>query len=252
MGLTAETNVRDTPGEPVPLEHGTTVLVAMAALRDAIVSGTYPPGSRVIEAEVASHLRMSRTPVREAIRRLAGEGIIEHVPNRGAVVPAWDRTAVEEVFDIRELLESHAIRLAARRATATDIAELHASAADMRGLEQRGGERRWDTYAVLNHRFHRHLFRMAGNERLESILVGLIAVPLLHRNFDSRTVATMKRSNDHHDEIIAAIEAGDDAWAATAMALHVRSTANVLLSGWVDVEPQDLASHDLGSQEGAA
>jgi DNA-binding GntR family transcriptional regulator len=226
---------------PTPLEHGTTVLVAMAALRDAIVSGVYAPGSRVIESEVARRLRMSRTPVREAIRRLAGEGIIEHVPNRGAVVPAWDRTAIEEVFDLRELLESHAIRLAARRATPADLTDLRDAASEMRQLEDERGDRRWDAYAVLNNRFHRHLFTMAGNERLEAILVGLIAVPLLHRNFDSRTVATMKRSNDHHDEIVEAIEAGDDSWAATAMALHVRSTANVLLSSWVESDAREVA-----------
>lgn len=227
--------------DPAPLEHGTTVLVAMTALRDAIVSGVYPPGSRVIESEVASRLRMSRTPVREAIRRLAGEGIIEHVPNRGAVVPAWDRTAIEEVFDLREMLESHAIRLAARRANPEDLAVLRSATAEMRDLEGERGERRWDAYALLNNRFHRHLFTMAGNERLEAILVGLIAVPLLHRNFDSRTVTTMKRSNDHHDEIIAAIAAGDDAWAATAMALHVRSTANVLLSSWLESDAREVA-----------
>jgi DNA-binding GntR family transcriptional regulator len=228
--------VPETGLDSSPPEHGTTVLVATAALRDAIVSGVYPPGSRVIESEVAARLGMSRTPVREAIRRLGGEGIIEHVPNRGAVVPAWDRSAIKEVFDLREMLESHAIRLAAKRGSRQDIETLREATTEMRALESDSNERRWDAYAILNNRFHRHLFTMAGSERLEAILVGLIAVPLLHRNFDSRTVATMKRSNDHHDEIVAAIEAGDDSWAATSMALHVRSTANVLLSGWVEAD----------------
>lgn len=216
-----------------PLEHGTTVMVAMAALRDAIVSGVYPPGSRIIESEVAHRLRMSRTPVREAIRRLAGEGIIEHVPNRGAVVPAWGIEAIREVFELRELLEVHAIRRAARNVRPSDMALLQAAHDEMRELETIPGEARWDAYAVINNRFHRHLFTMAAHERLEAILVGLVAVPLLHRNFDSRTVETMRRSNDHHDEILAALAAGDDAWAAAAMALHVRSTAHVLIAGWI-------------------
>jgi DNA-binding GntR family transcriptional regulator len=233
------------PVEPerTPLEHGTTVLVAMTGLRDAIVSGVYPPGSRVIESEAAARLGMSRTPVREAIRRLAGEGIIEHLPNRGAVVPAWDLDTVRDVFDLRELLEVHAIRLAARRAQPEDLAILGEATLEMRALERAHGDTRWDVYAVLNNRFHRHLFTMADNQRLEAILVGLIAVPLLHRNFDSRTFETMKRSNDHHDEIVAAIAAADDAWAAAAMALHVRSTANVLISGWIE---SDAASGGAG------
>lgn len=225
-------------GEPelgrIPLEHGTNVFFAMTTLRDAIVSGVYPPGSRVIEAEVANRLQMSRTPVREAIRRLAGEGIIEHHPNRGAVVPAWDLDAIKEVFDLRELLEVHAIRLAARRARPEDLILLREATAEMRALESEDGEARWDAYAIINHRFHRHLFQMTDSARLDAILVGLIAVPLLHRNFDSRSVTTMKRSNDHHDEIVAAITVADDAWAAAAMAVHVRSTANVLISGWIE------------------
>lgn len=232
----------DRGSQVAPPEHGRTVLVATNALRDAIVSGVYPPGSRVIESEVATRLGMSRTPVREAIRRLGGEGIIEHVPNRGAVVPAWDRGAIKEVFDLREMLESHAIRLAAGRRTAKDLQILRESAREMRALETDPSERRWDAYAIQNNRFHRQLFTMAGSDRLEAILVGLIAVPLLHRNFDSRTSATMKRSNDHHDEIVSAIEAGDASWAATAMALHVRSTANVLLSSWLEGDALSRAS----------
>lgn len=225
----------------IPLEHGTSVLFAMTTLRDAIVSGVYPPGSRVIEAEVANRLQMSRTPVREAIRRLAGEGIIEHHPNRGAVVPAWDLDAIKEVFDLRELLEVHAIRLAARRARPEDLILLREATEEMRALESEDGEARWDAYAIINHRFHRHLFKMTDSARLDAILVGLIAVPLLHRNFDSRSVATMKRSNDHHDEIVAAITVADDAWAAAAMAVHVRSTANVLISGWIESDARSEA-----------
>jgi DNA-binding GntR family transcriptional regulator len=224
-----------------PLEHGATMLVAMTALRDAIVTGVYPPGSRVIESEVAARLRMSRTPVREAIRRLAGEGIIEHHPNRGAVVPAWDLAAIREVFDLRELLEVHAMRLAARRARAEDLIVVREATAEMRSLESEEGEARWDAYALLNHRFHRHLFLMADSERLEAILVGLIAVPLLHRNFNSRSITTMQRSNDHHDEIVAAIAVADDAWAAAAMAVHVRATANMLMSGWIESDALSAA-----------
>lgn len=220
-----------TAGQRQSPSHGSAVQV-VESLREAIVRGDYPPGARLIEAEVAAALRISRTPVREAIRRLAGEGILDLVPNQGAVVPSWDARTVAEVFEIRAQLESYSVRLAAQRVRDEDLVDLRSRSQAMRELEGARGAKRWDTYAVCNHAFHRWLCELSDNERLTGMVVGLMGMPLLHRHFDGHTSVAMQRSNDHHDEIIDALEARDPQWAEAAMRLHVESTRRLLVSAW--------------------
>ena len=79
---------------------------AYAAVRDGIVSGKYAPGTRITEQEVAELAGVSRTPVREALRQLNVEGLLEFVPNQGAVVTSWSERELDEIFDLRAVLES--------------------------------------------------------------------------------------------------------------------------------------------------
>ena len=212
--------------------HGSSVERVMAALRDAIVRGEYAPGTRLIEGEIAAAYEVSRTPVREAVRRLAGEGIVEVRPNHGAWVRQWDAAAVGEVFDLRAMLEAHAAALAAEHATRDDLTRLEERCAGMRALESDPAEDRWDAYAVLNHAFHRDLCQVARSERLESILLGLLGIPLQHRSFGGRQQRAMERSNEHHEGIVEAVAAREPAWARDAMAAHVHSTRRLLLTVW--------------------
>lgn len=214
--------------------HGSSVERVMAALRDSIVRGQYAPGTRLIEGEIDASFGVSRTPVREAVRRLAGEGIVEVRPNHGAFVRQWDATAVAEVFDLRAMLEAHAAALAAAHATPDDVARLEERCDGMRALESDPAEDRWDTYAVLNHAFHRDLCQVARSERLESILLGLLGIPLQHRSFGGRQQRAMERSNEHHDGIVEAVAAGEPDWARDAMAAHVHATRRLLLTVWHD------------------
>ena len=98
---------------------------AYEAIRDRILHRAYAPGSRLKEERLAEEIGVSRTPVREALRRLHIEGWVEFVPNQGAVVSAWTESVVEEVFAIRALLESYGAEMAARNATEAQVAELH-------------------------------------------------------------------------------------------------------------------------------
>lgn len=220
--------------------HGSSVERLMAALRDDIVRGHRPPGSRLIEVDIAEVFGISRTPVREAIRRLAGEGIVELVPNHGAWVREWDAAAVREVFELRELLEARAAELAAERATAADLRLLREHCERMEALEADTADTRWDRYAVLNHAFHRELVRVARSPRLDSIVLSLLGVPLLHRSFGGRQEQAMERSNRHHDDIVTAISLGEPGWARAAMAAHVHATRRLLLSAWErpPIEPE--------------
>ncbi|HBQ86706.1 MAG TPA: hypothetical protein DD811_09550, partial [Syntrophomonas sp.] len=93
-------------------------------LRNAILEERLKPGQRIIERKVADKLSVSRTPVREAIRKLEQEGLVNYVPNRGAIVASLSATDVWEIYTIRSVLEGLAVRLAAQHLNSADMAEI--------------------------------------------------------------------------------------------------------------------------------
>src|SRR6187397_2530431 len=96
----------------------------VAVLRDLILTGDLEPGSRLGEADLATRLQVSRTPIREALPRLAAEGLVELIPNRGARVVSWSTEDLEQIFEIRLRLEPYAVSLAVPRLTDDDLDEL--------------------------------------------------------------------------------------------------------------------------------
>src|ERR1700723_3733451 len=96
-----------------PPAHGATVAHIVERLRDDILARRLPPGARLVESDLTTRFAVSRGPVREALRRLAAEGLIEHVPHRGALVRRLSPREIRELFQIRIELESLAARLAA-------------------------------------------------------------------------------------------------------------------------------------------
>ncbi len=94
--------------------HGATVAFIVERLRADILAGALAPGSRLVECDLTARFSVSRGPVREALRRLAAEGLIEHWPNRGAVVRRLSTRGMRELFEIRVEMEALAARLAAR------------------------------------------------------------------------------------------------------------------------------------------
>ena len=97
---------------------------AYRTVRDGVIAGRFPPARRITEQEVAEAAGVSRTPVREALRRLHAEGIVDFRPNQGAIVTAWSADDAEEIFELRAILESHGARRAAQRATSAQVAAL--------------------------------------------------------------------------------------------------------------------------------
>ena len=97
---------------------------AYQTVRERIVRGVYPASSRITEQEVAAAAGVSRTPVREALRKLHAEGLLEFIPHQGAIVTEWTSADREDVFELRAMLESYGAGRAALRMTAEGIAEL--------------------------------------------------------------------------------------------------------------------------------
>jgi len=201
---------------------------AYQTVKQGILAGRFPPGSRITEHEIAAAAGVSRTPVREALRRLQAEGLVDFTPNFGAVITAWSDSDVDEVFQLRALLESHGARRAAALARPEQLAELRRLAEEQfrESTERRAGY--LDRIAELNSRFHHALQNMASSPRLTRALAALIEAPLMMRTFHKYSPDDLQRSAMHHLEICSALEARDGDWAASVMASHVHAARGAL------------------------
>jgi DNA-binding GntR family transcriptional regulator len=202
---------------------------AYEVIRGGILDGTFGLGARLPEEDLAARAGVSRTPVREALRQLAAEGFVTFAPNRGAQVASWSEDDLEEIFQLRALLESYAASRAARRIDAARLLALHELADGMDAAARRGTAAALDRIAELNNRFHRAILTVADSQRLHALLDTVIVVPLVHRTFHRYTPAALRRSMHHHRELLAAFEAADSEWAATVMRTHVLAARAALL-----------------------
>jgi DNA-binding GntR family transcriptional regulator len=205
---------------------------AYRAIREGIVSGTYRPGAHLTAQDLATGTGMSRTPVREAMRRLHAEGLITVIPHRGAFVAHMDDRDITKIYDLRVALEGYAAEAAAAEAQDADIAELDRLARAMAALVEAGKPQAIDDFAQLNDAFHKLIVRMAANPRLEMALASVVEMPLVLRTFRRYGLDEMRRSASQHLELVAAIGARDGAWARSVMTSHILSGRNALLSSF--------------------
>lgn len=193
-----------------------------------ILSGVHPVGGRLREEELASSIGISRTPVREALRRLHAEGLVEVVANRGAMVVDLDSTEVDDIFELRVLLEGYAARQAAVRASAEDVAALEALCNTMEQCTSHLTKRRLDEISKLNLDYHRALHEAAANRRLVPLLASLMVMPLVRHTFNRYSPDELARSFRHHRELIDAIRARNPDWAEAVMRTHVSAARSSL------------------------
>ncbi len=194
---------------------------AYNTLRSGIIEGVYPPGARVTEQEIATSANVSRTPVREALRRLEAEGLLRFVPHQGAFVTRWSAQDAEDIFELRAMLEGHAARLAANKATDEDVQQLRRLAEDQCQEAAERSPGYLERIADLNSQFHHHLQQAAASTRLQASLATLSSAPLVLQTFRNYDGDDLNRSAHHHMEMVEAIEARDGDWAAAVMHSHV-------------------------------
>lgn len=202
---------------------------AVDALRELILRGDFAAGVRLGEVELAERLGVSRTPVREALTRLAAEGLVEITPNRGAKVTSWSVGELEAVFELRAALEPRLTGLAVPRATPADADALDGLAAGMIAVGAPGPHQDLDALVPLNREFHGRLVALADHPAMASALAGAVHAPIVLRNFHTYDGASLRRSLAHHAEIVAALRAGDPAWAAAVMTAHIHNARAVMV-----------------------
>jgi DNA-binding GntR family transcriptional regulator len=199
---------------------------AIDAIRERVLVGEFAGGERLGEVELASELGMSRTPVRQALLRLAAEGLVEVAPNRGARVVARSSEELEYVFELRARLEGLAARQAAVRATTEQLDRLDEIANTLRTHSAR---REMSVVTELNSLFHATIIEIAASAALASSVSGLLYASVMARTQDSFDDAAAQRSANHHIEIVAALRMNDPDWAESVMHSHLLSARASLL-----------------------
>lgn len=195
-------------------------------LRGAIVQGYFKPGARLVERTLCDELGVSRTVVREVLRHLETEGLVEIVARQGPIVARLDPSQVGEIYELRSLLEAHAAQACAERATPELIARLRAIRREIEGAFAEG-----DVPRVLEHTeaFYDAMFNGAGK------VVSLSVVKSLNARINrlrAMTIATPGRSEESNREMNAlldAIERGDGETAAAASRAHIKRTSELAL-----------------------
>lgn len=209
----------------VEAEEAQTLAARLAGILEVeIVNGAIVPGTELDERGLAERFEVSRTPVREALRKLAAEGLVDLPPRRRAVVKALDPTRLVQMFEVLASLEALAAECAARRMTPEQVQRLEAQhIAIGHAVNDRGGE----DYDALNHDFHRQIYDGAANAYLQEHVDSLRQRLAPYRRWLLRKLNRMRQSHHEHGLILAAIRDGDSARARVEMLAHVRDNERI-------------------------
>ena len=189
------------------------------ALIDLIVSGELPPGQHLVETDIARQLGVSRQPIREALHRMEAESWVDLRPSQGAFVHVPTDSEVDELLDVRELLDAETTRLAARHADADGVARLRELCAEGAAAAQAGDV---NSAVAANNSFHAEIAALAGN----AVLADLASIVSRRVQWYYRLVAPYRRQDSwvEHTAQIEAIEAHDEDLAQALARKHTEQT----------------------------
>lgn len=194
---------------------------AYTGIRSLILDGALAPGEQLKEEELAERIGVSRTPIRDALRRLEAEFFITRSDSQRSFVTDQSVDDIDEIFTLRAMLEGHV----AARAAAVGGPEL---AARLRAIVDDVGETEdVDVFLEHNSEFHAEIIAGAGSDRLATMLARLISQPIIHRTARQYDQKQFNRSIAEHRELVDAIERGDADWARSVMTSHIRRAFHV-------------------------
>jgi DNA-binding GntR family transcriptional regulator len=204
---------------PAPVENLTLWQRVYDYLRAEILAGRLEPGAELAEVALAEQIGVSRGPLREAIGRLATEGLVTVRPRRGAVVSPLSKEEFLELYQVREALERMAVKLAVPRLHGDDIAALQVLIDDMAAHAQHGHV---SEFFEANAAFHARLVDASGNARLRDLYRQLVDQLSRYRTRSLQLRGNMQRSIAEHAAILRAAKRGDAERAAHLMSEHIR------------------------------
>lgn len=193
------------------------------AIRDAIVDGDYEPGQKLSEVNLSEYYQVSRTPIREALKQLEREGLVEIIPRVGTCVTKPTEKELKELFTVKEVLEGLAAGLLAVNRSTEEIKRIQKSVADMEKAIQTSDNK---LYVNANTVFHKAILEGADNSKL-SYMLNLLLNQIPYNRYVYLTIEDpkrLKKSLNEHKAILAAIEKGDPEEAEKAMREHVKAS----------------------------
>lgn len=199
--------------------------VVFNTLRQAILRGELKPGERLMEIQLANKLGVSRTPIREAIRKLELEGLVLMIPRRGAEVAEITEKSLRDVLEVRRALEELAVRLACLRMKPEDLEELKLAASEFEGVL---GDEDITVVAEADVAFHDVIYLATENERLISLLNNFREQMYRYRVEYLKKKEFHKKLLKEHEEIIRAIENGECDRATEVMSQHIENQVEVV------------------------
>ena len=201
----------------------------MQLIREAILDGDLEAGERLKEDELARQLDVSRTPVREALRRLAAEGLVVVEPQRGATVRAYDARELDDMYRLRAVLEGYAARRAAERMTKERLASLRESSQRFSKLAARKNVTPREL-ARENQRFHDEVLAAAEDERLADMTRSVTHLPLVYKAYVWYTPHQRRQSAHYHEQLLTAFGKHDGERACLIMQEHVYEARDSLVA----------------------
>lgn len=209
-------------------------------LRDMIADGRLAGGTRVTETELAHALRVSRTPVREALAQLQGEGLVERLPHSATIVRALAEGEVEDAFQLRALLEGYAAMRAATQLSDEGIDGLERLCDEMEGPSGCGDGQPAIIYVLeRNDHFHQAIAEASGNRRLTVALRAAMEIPRVYRSYHWRNDRERQRSFLYHRELVEAFRRRDPLWAEATMKSHIHAARDYLTGRLREEQPRD-------------
>lgn len=208
-------------------------------IRKNILLGKYPAGLHLTEEMLVDDISVSRTPIREALRQLDSENLVQFVPNHGTFVTTWLKDEVDDIFYLRAMLEGYSVFRAAKNISDDAINELEHCADKIESLSVKRSTAGHAKITQSNHRFHTIILQAANSERISRMLSWLIEIPMILKTLELFDDEDLKRSNAHHRELISALRARDGKWAQSVMESHLHAAHRVYISNNSErVEPQ--------------
>ena len=194
-------------------------------LRDMIIEGELKPGEKIIEQELSQRFGVSRTPLREALKVLASEGLVVLAPNRGASVARITQQEIDELFPIMGALEALAGELAVKNITEQALARFRGLHNKMISYYERRDSRR---YSAINRAIHEAIFEVAGNATLSSLYQTMIVRTHAVRFIAKKSMKRWKEAVEDHNKMMDALLARDGSALAETLKNHLRHKAETV------------------------
>jgi len=209
--------------------------LVLSSVRTAILAGILGPGARLRQEELAEVFGTSRIPVREALRALEYEGLVTSEPHRGFTVTSLDADEVQEVYELRILLESEAVRIALPLLTDEDLEQLEGLFAEMQAATEP------DAQLAARERFYLRLYSVTGRPRLVGLIMRL-------RQEVARVLrwATIQHSSSIHEHFFEAVRVADAERATAHLSSHYRRVAVLIRRHIKEAEARDRTARRLG------